>query len=53
MKTIGLVFFIIAFIILVLGIISPLNIIFCTLVAVLLGGFGVFVLFKFHKNSND
>ena len=53
MKTLGLASCIIAVIILLLGITSPLNIIFCTLVAVLLLGFGAFVLFKSRKNSND
>lgn len=49
MKYLGLVSIIIAAIILLAGVISPLNIITCTIIAISLFGFGTFVLLKGHK----
>ena len=53
MRILGLVSLVIAVIILVLGVISPLNIIICTIVAALLFGFGAFALLKARKSGKD
>ena len=53
MKYLGLVLFVIAAIILLLGVISPLNIIYCTIISVLLSGFGAFVLFIARKSDDN
>lgn len=50
MKILGLILLVIATILLLLGIISPLNIIFLTIVAFLLAGFGALAIFKSRKN---
>lgn len=49
MKVLGLVSLVSAIVILLLGVISPLNIITCTIIALLLAGFGIFAIFKSRK----
>ena len=50
MKVLGLISLVTAIVILLLGVISPLNIITCTIIALLFAGFGAFAVFKSRKN---
>ncbi|MBR6475456.1 MAG: hypothetical protein IKS98_08390 [Lachnospiraceae bacterium] len=53
MKYAGIVSLVIAAIVLLVGVITPVSIVKCAVVAVLLVGFGLFAIRKDRKNHNE
>ena len=45
-KIAGIIFMILAVVILIIGIISPISVVICTIVALILGGLGMFAVLK-------